>query len=74
MKNLKIIIGVLGIVLFIIGAVVNLVAYFKLKKQGVELVFKYVKANPNKVKNAKKWGTISGIGFWLVLVAFYIKD
>jgi hypothetical protein len=74
MKYLKIIIGLSGIILFITGAVVNLVAYFRLKKQGVEYVFKYAKANPDKVKNAKIWGSIGSIGFWVMLVAFYIND
>jgi hypothetical protein len=74
MKYLKIIIGVSGVILFITGAVVNLIAYFKLKKQGVEYVFKYVKANPDKVKNAKLWGSIGSVGFWLMLAANYIND
>lgn len=74
MKHLKIIIGLSGIILFIMGAVVNLIAYFKLKKQGVEYVFKYVKANPDKVKNAKLWGSIGSVGFWLMLAANYIND
>jgi len=74
MRYLKIIIGLSGIILFIVGAAVNLTTYFKLKKQGVESVFKYAKANPDKVKNAKKWGSIGSIGFWLMFAANYIND
>ena len=74
MKYLKIIIGLLGIILFITSAVVTLTTYFKLKSQGVENVFKYGKANPDKVKNAKKWGYAGSIGFWLMLAANYINE
>jgi fructose-specific phosphotransferase system IIC component len=74
MKYVKIIIGLSGIILFIAGAAINLTTCFKLKKQGVENVFKYVKANPDKVKNAKKWGSIGSIGFWLMVAANYIND
>jgi hypothetical protein len=74
MKYLKIIIGLSGIILFIAAAAINLTTYFKLKKQGVEHVFKYAKANPDKVKDAKKWGTIGSVGFWLMLAANYIND
>jgi len=73
MKYLKIIMGVLGIVLFVTGAVVNLVTYFKLRNQGVESVFKYAKANPDKVKYAKRWGSIGSIGFWLMFAAYCIN-
>lgn len=74
MKYLKTIIGLSGIILFIAGAVANLAIYFKLKKQGVEHVLKYAKANPDKMKTAKNWGSIGTIGFWLMLGANFIND
>ena len=74
MKYLKITIKLLGIIIFLIGGVVNLAVYVKLKKDGVESVFKYAKANPDKVKNAKKWSSIGSIGLLLVYASDFMND
>ncbi|WP_183577739.1 hypothetical protein HDF18_10765 [Mucilaginibacter sp. X5P1] len=74
MRYLKITLGLLGIILFVAGAIISLAVYFNLKKQGVEHVFKYAKANPDKVKNAKRWSTIGSVGLMLVYAASFIND
>lgn len=75
MKYLKFIVGLLGLALFITGEVLNLISYFRLKKQGVENVFKYVKANPEKVQYVKKWHYISaGTGALLLYASSFIND
>jgi len=77
MRDLKITIGLLGIILFIAGAVVNFLiflTYLKKKKDGIRNVAIYLKTNPDKKRTAKIGSYIGTIGFWLMIAAMYIKD
>ena len=74
MKYLKITIGLLGIILFVITAIFSLWTYVALKKEGVRNIKVYLKTNPVLARKAKILGYIGNAGFWLMVLACYIKD
>jgi len=73
MRYLKITIGLLGIILFVLTAMINLRYYVNLKKNGVRNIRMDVKTNPDIARKAKMWGFIGNIGFWLMVLANYIN-
>ncbi len=74
MRYLKIAIGLLGIILFILTAVINLLKYLSLKKNGVRNVRMYIKTNPAIARKLKIWGYVGTLGFWMMIIASYMND